>query len=292
MTLRALLAHDGLFWRRLADTGANHAPEWFRRTTPPLFALGAAIAIPAARRRIRANLVRVRGTASRARDAVDVMRTFTTFAFALTEALTKEERGASPPTATIYGERVLADVRRAGRGAVFATAHTAGWELVGPLLSRDHGMPVIMVMAKERDARALELQDAARAARGIGVLHVGADDPLASLELLRHARAGGVVALQVDRAPTGVRTRPVDLFDAPGVVPEGPIRLAQLSGAPLVPVFAARLGHKRYLVRAYDAILVPRRATEAELDAAAQSLADAMTSFIRAHPTQWLHFGD
>jgi KDO2-lipid IV(A) lauroyltransferase len=37
---------------------------------------------------------------------------------------------------------------------------------------------------------------------------------------------------------------------------------------------------------------VPRRATEADLDAAAQAVADAMTSFIRAHPTQWLHFGD
>jgi KDO2-lipid IV(A) lauroyltransferase len=68
--------------------------------------------------------------------------------------------------------------------------------------------------------------------------------------------------------------------------------LAQISGAPLVPVFAARLGHMRYLVRAYDAIRVPRRATEADLDAAAQAVADAMTSFIRAHPTQWLHFGD
>ncbi len=237
-------------------------------------------------------MLRVRGPASAPRDAVDVVRTFSTFAFALTEALTTNADGGAPPTAMIYGERVLAEVRRAGRGAILATAHTAGWEVVGPLLSREHGMRVVMVMAKERDAKALELQDAARAARGVGVAHVAGDDPLASLELLGHARRGGAVALQVDRVPEGVRARRVQLFGAPGVVPEGPIRLAQLSGAPLVPVFAARLGHKRYLVRAYEPISVPRRPTERDLDAAAQTLADAMTSFIRAHPTQWLNFGD
>jgi lauroyl/myristoyl acyltransferase len=290
VNLRELLAADGVFWRRLADTGANHTPEWFRRATPPLFALGAILAIPEARARIRSNLIRVRGPASAVRDAIDVVRTFSTFAYSITDALSTKP--VSSPSAIIYGERVLADVRRAGRGAIFATAHTAGWEMVGPLLSRDHAMRVVMVMAKERDDKALELQDAARAARGATVVHVGADDPLASLDLLRHARRGGVVALQVDRAPPGVRTRAVELFGAPGVVPEGPIRLAQLSGAPLVPVFAARLGHQRYLVRAYDAIVVRRRATEAEIDAAAQALADAMTAFIRAHPTQWLHFGD
>jgi hypothetical protein len=35
---------------------------------------------------------------------------------------------------------------------------------------------------------------------------------------------------------------------------------------------------------------VPRRASNDELDLAGQALADAMTTFVRTHPTQWFHF--
>ena len=73
-------------------------------------------------------------------------------------------------------------------------------------------------------------------------------------------------------------------------MPEGPLRLAQVSGAPLLPVFCARMGHRQYLIEAYPAIHVARQATDADLDAAAQGLADRVGSFLRAHPTQWFNF--
>jgi KDO2-lipid IV(A) lauroyltransferase len=121
------------------------------------------------------------------------------------------------------------------------------------------------------------------------VVHVG-DDPLAVLPLVRHLRSGGVVALQVDRVPPRLRTRSVTLFGAASAIPEGPLRLAMLTGAPIVPIFAARTGHRRYEVVAHPPIRVARSAGESELDSAAQSVADAMQSFVRARPTQWFHF--
>jgi KDO2-lipid IV(A) lauroyltransferase len=140
-----------------------------------------------------------------------------------------------------------------------------------------------------RDATARAIQDDARRASGLLVAHVG-DDPLSALPLVHHLRGGGVVALQIDRAPAQIRSRPVTLFGAPASIPEGPMRLAMLTGAPLLPIFAARTGYREYEVVASAPIRLSRRATGHELDAAAQALADAMQAFVRARPTQWFHF--
>ncbi len=114
--------------------------------------------------------------------------------------------------------------------------------------------------------------------------------PLSALPLARHVRDGGAVALQIDRIPVGLRTREVTAFGERARVPEGPLRLATLTGAPLVPVFAARTGHRKYEVAVSPPIRLARNAGDAELDAAAQTMADAMQTFVRAHPTSWFHF--
>jgi KDO2-lipid IV(A) lauroyltransferase len=123
------------------------------------------------------------------------------------------------------------------------------------------------------------------------VAHAG-DDPLSALPLLKHLREGGIVALQIDRSPEGMRSRRVRLFGAEGRIPEGPLRLAAASGAPVLTVFAARLGHGRYEVVAREPVWLERGAGEEEIDAAAQKVADGLTEFVRARPTQWFHFGD
>jgi KDO2-lipid IV(A) lauroyltransferase len=171
------------------------------------------------------------------------------------------------------------------------TAHTAGWESVGPVLARDQGLHMMIVMQAEPDQRAQSLQDDARKRAGALIVHAGGD-PLAALPLLRHLKTpGGVVALQLDRFVDGMRTREVELLGKKARIPEGPLRLAQVSGAPILPVFCARVGYRQYLIDLYESRIVPRHASEAELDAVAQHLADSMGTFLRKHPTQWFHFG-
>jgi KDO2-lipid IV(A) lauroyltransferase len=284
------LALDGSFWRRLARAGAARGPEWFVRFSPPIIGLAACAVAPAPRRQVARNLRRIRGRRGAARDAVDVARTFATYASCLAEILGAGSPRGRLPRAVVWGEHFVFDALASGRGVIFATAHTAGWETVGPLLSRDHSIRMMIAEERERDAAARAIQDEARRASGLLVAHVG-DDPLSALPLVHHLRGGGIVALQIDRAPPRLRTRSVDLFGAPGAIPEGPLRMAMLTGAPLVPIFAARTGYREYEVVAHAPIRLSRRATEGELDAAAQGLADAMQSFVRKHPTQWFHFG-
>lgn len=219
-----------------------------------------------------------------------MLRTFGTYASCLTEVLSNEAAaGPKAPRAYVLGERHFRSVLREGKGLVLVTCHTAGWETVGPLLGRTYGLDLLLVTHEEPDRHAGRIQDDARRRAGVSIAHVG--DPLASLPLLRHLRRGGVVALQLDRMVPGMRTRAVSLLGRPGQIPEGPLRLAQLSGAPILPVFCARRGHREYIVQVCPPHHLDRQADEAALEATAQHVADAMTNFLREHPTQWFQFG-
>jgi KDO2-lipid IV(A) lauroyltransferase len=278
--------HEAAFWRRLASWGAVHGPTWWVRYSPPVFGAAAAILVKDARRAALRNLHRIRGPASPAKDARDVLATFSSYASCLAEMLANASPdGPVTPSATIYGERHIKTALARGKGIVLVTAHTAGWEVAGPLLARDYAAKIMLVMQPEPDERARAISDEARRRAGLAIAHVGTD-ALASLPLLRHLNEGGIVALQLDRYAPGMRTRSSQGWK----LPEGPIRLAQLSGAPLLPVFCAREGFRKYVIDAYAPLLVPRRASEAELDDAAAHLASAMTRFLRAHPTQWFHW--
>lgn len=283
--------HEALFWRRLAHWGASRGPEWWVRYSPPAFGWAAAALVPSARRAVLRNLHRIRGPASPADDARDVLATFSTYASCLAEVLSNDApTGPRPPETSHRRKHHVEEARAHGKGIIMVTAHTAGWETVGPMVARNQGLQMMFVMRPEADERARELHDEARKRAGVSILHAG-DDPLASLPLLRHLRSGGVVALQLDRVAPGMRTREVDLLGERTKIPEGPLRLAQVSGAPILPVFCARVGYRKYVVELYESRVVPRHATEAELDTVGQHLADSLASFLREHPTQWFHFG-
>lgn len=284
----ATLSLDGSFWRRFARWGAR-GPEWFVRTAPPVIGLIACAVAPNERRAIARNLRRMRGRRGPFREAADVARTFATYAACLTEVLGAGSGVGRVPKAVVFGDLHFEDALAMGRGIVLVTAHTAGWEVIGPLLARDERLDVMIVEAPERDVVANAIQDDARRAHGLKVAHVG-DDPLSALPLVRHLRGGGLVALQVDRAPRGVRARNATLFSEITRIPEGPLRLAALTGAPIVPVFVARTGHRRYNVVASAPIRLDRSAGAADLDLAAQELASRLEAFVRIRPTQWFHF--
>jgi len=284
------LSLDGALLRRAALWGATRTPAWFARAAPPVVGLVVCALAAEPRRRVAQNLTLVRGERGALRNALDVGTTFASYASCLAEILGAGSRHGRLPAVLVHGELHALDALAGGRGVILATAHTGGWESVGPVLTRDLGLRVMIAESPERDPGASEIQDRVRKAQGLLVTHVG-DDPLSALPLARHLREGGAVALQLDRLPPGQRCRAITLFDRPGHIPEGPLRLAAVTGAPILPVFAARTGHRRYEVHVFPPQPVARDAPEAELDRVAQALGDRMQSFLRAHPTQWFHFG-
>ena len=283
-------AHDGLLWRKLARLGAAHGPRWFVEYSPPLVGLCAALLLPRSRRTVRSNLRLIRGPVGRAREAREVAKTFTSYAGCLAEVLSNGSKNSALPDLEVSGRPHMERAVALGRGGIVVTAHTAGWELVGPVLRKHKGLDVVLVMEAERDGGARELQDRARRATGMQVAHVG-EDPFSSLPLLHKLRDRAALAIQIDRVPSGMRGIPAQIFGAAGEIPEGPLRLAQLSGAPIVPIFCARLGFRSYFAEVFEPVLLPRRPDAKTLEATAQGLADSMTNFVRRYPTQWFDFG-
>jgi KDO2-lipid IV(A) lauroyltransferase len=173
---------------------------------------------------------------------------------------------------------------------VLVTAHTGTWDMAARALSARLGVEVLVVMQREADARARELHDSLRMRPGVRIVHV--DHPLDSVAMLRHLHAGGVVAIQIDRVPAGVRFLEAELFGGPFRVPEGPFLLAGTAQSALLPVFSRRCGYFDYEVVFGQARWLSRRPASEEMKLAAAGVAEDLARFVRAHPNDWFHFDE
>jgi KDO2-lipid IV(A) lauroyltransferase len=275
--------------RRLAYAGARYGPTFWVRHSPAFFGLAFACLLPRERRAVRENLRRIRGRRDGAHEALDVARTFVEYAHCLAESLGMDRPEALRAVPEVRGAEHLDTALALGRGAVIVTAHAGAWDAAALWLERDRRAEVTIVMAKEADTRARELQDAVRLRGGIRIVHTGGD-AFAALPLLGQLKRGGLVAVQLDRT-AGTHFLEGDLFRRPFPVPEGPFRLASLARAPVIPVFARRNGYFQYSIDVCPPIWVSRRASRDDLRAgAALALAD-LERFLEKNPTQWFHFG-
>ncbi len=259
--------------------------------SPKLFGTAFALALPETRARVRRNLRRVKGKRGYFSEQRDILQTFNSYAACLAESLGIDRPDARGTQLTVEGEGHLQGALSAGHGAILVTAHIGPWDSAARLLAKNFRADVLVVMLAEPDEQARRVHDAVRQRGGVRVVHVG-EHPLDGLPLLRHVRQGGMVAVQIDRAAPGGRGLDVELFGSAERIPEGPFRLAALSGAPIVPIFAHRVGYFRYEFSIAPPIWLNRRASAQELQAAAAVAAGTMQSFISRHPTEWFHFSN
>lgn len=281
------VSRHSVFLRKLAWLGAARGPFWLLRYSPPLVGWSAAVLSTDARQHVIENLHRIRGPAPLWRDTLDTMRTFASFAGALGESLAAGSKNERPLEPVVEGGDHLRAVL--GGPFIIGTIHSGGWDVLAALLTGDLELDMVLVMAHEADAAAERFHDDVRGQRKVRVVHVGAD-ALDALPLLGQLRRGGVVAMQLDRTPPGMRTVPVRLFDSQGALPEGPFYLARLARAPLLPIFCARTGFRRYRIVIHPPVRIERDAPPEAMLASAQSVADRITTFLRAHPSQWFNF--
>ena len=281
------VSRNSVFLRKLAWLGAARAPFWVLRYSPPIVGWTAALLSKDARTRVVENLHRIRGPAPGWRDAIDTMRTFASFAGALGESLATGSKNERPLQPVIEGGKHIREL--VGSPFIIGTIHSGGWDVLGALLTNDLELDVVIVMAHEEDAGAERLHDEIRGKAKVRVVHVGSD-ALDALPLLGQLRRGGIVAMQLDRTPPGMRTVPVRLFGAESALPEGPFHLARLARVPLVPIFCARTGFRRYHLVIHPPVRLARDAPQEATEEVAQAIADRITSFLRTYPSQWFNF--
>ena len=281
----------GVFWFRLHSFGVRILPDWALRGVMLLFTTFFWIVLRKIRAAIAGNLEAVLGPCGWWQRQVRIFRTFSSFAWCLSE---RYERLSTDRAFEVEAEGLEGwqEVNASGEGFILVTAHLGSWE-VGSMLpaTRDHRR-IHVVREAETDPRAQRfIAELIRRCGGdLYVTHF-AEDPQLGVAMLDALRGGEVVALQGDRPRAGGRAAEVPLFGRPFPLPVGPAALARAAGVPIVPVFVFRAGRRHYRCAILPPIRVARTGDrQRDLEGALEGFAAGLEAAIRREPHQWFCF--
>lgn len=174
-----------------------------------------------------------------------------------------------------------------GRGVVIVCMHFGNWDLGGTATAA-HGFPFAAIGERFGDPRLDREVFGEREALGMRILPL--DGPM--IAAVRHLRAGGALALLVDR-PLVDEGIEVEFFGAKTHVPAGPARLARRTGSALVAAAMPRVERNRPEVT-IEATFGLEQDGEggASEEAMMAAVMRAHERYIRRWPDQWYMFRD
>lgn len=178
---------------------------------------------------------------------------------------------------------LLAEAR--GRGVLIVTAHLGAWELSSFLHSL-MGHPMGMVIRRLDNALVDGYVNAIRCLHGNRVFHKD-DFARALIKEMREGRTVGILMDTNMRPPQGVF---VPFFGVEACTASGLARVAQRTGAAVLPGFLLwEEGERRYVLR-FGQELPVETTGDAEADAVVNTarFTRAIEDAIRQHPEQWL----
>ena len=185
----------------------------------------------------------------------------------------------------VRGRDHLDAALRSGRGVIFCSAHYSNWEL-GASVVAYMGYPIVAITQMHADSSANRVFVEQREARGVRVVH----SQHGAKAALRALRQNQTVAVLGDRT-TGGPTVEVQFLGRRTALPQGPWRLAAISGAALLPTFVHRrsdLGYTLEIGPAIDSLKAGTR--EKQIVYSAQQWTHCFESRLRADPCQWAEF--
>ena len=278
---RAWLA--ALFWN------AAHAPGLIRRLRPAILTLAWRCS-PGLRRGPRANAARLLGPASTPGERERLARAVAShFLDAVVEMGANRARAPSDLLARlgrVDGEEAYRALRARRRGAILVTAHLGHFETAIAMLARVE--PRIHVVFSRDESMLFERLRARQHAR-LGVLDAPVNDGLEMWVRLRDALdADEVVLMQGDRVMPGQPGARVPFLGGHLRLPLGPVKLARLTGAPLIPVFAVADDDGRIRIAIEPPIDLGDGPVRGQDDPALARLASVIEEYVRRYPDQWM----
>lgn len=185
----------------------------------------------------------------------------------------------------VQGLDAYRHARSLRKGAILVTAHLGTFEAgLAALAGEERRVHVVF----KRDASPAFESLRARLHQVLGVIEAPIDDGMGSWLSLRDAlQRDEVIVMQGDRAVPGQRSAVVEFLHGHVRLPTGPVRLAMLTGAPIVPVFALPTKNGRYRVELKEPIYADGSDSEG-VTSTLKQLADAIAEVVAANPHQWL----
>lgn len=182
----------------------------------------------------------------------------------------------------VTGWENVQEALKLGKGVVMTSAHFGNIEVVlYAMLLR--GVSITIPAERVEPPELFEYLTKLRTSKGLKLIPV--DGPM--IELIRTLRRGGVAGIAGDRNVAGEGCV-VTFFGAPARLPDGHVRLALRTGAPLMLGFSRRVQHDRYEATFLPHFLIPNEGTEEERFAAGMSyVVRGLEEAIRKCPEQW-----
>jgi len=170
-----------------------------------------------------------------------------------------------------------------GKGVIVSSAHMGCPDIVVQWLA-NRDIPVIIPVERLEPEPLFRYICNLRMSKGIRLLPV--DGPL--LELARALRRGEVVGVTADRDITDSGVI-VPFFGAPARLPDGPVRLAYSTGAPLVMAFNIRLPDNNFLAWVEPPIYITKSGDkEGAIQEGMRKVVSVMERYISKYPDQWV----
>jgi KDO2-lipid IV(A) lauroyltransferase len=186
----------------------------------------------------------------------------------------------------IVGAEHLDEAAAMGKGVIFVSGHMGATE-VAAAMAVLRGYKITTVVEQIKPQWLLDYMTLSRQQMGITILPAARS----GVSLLRTLRRGGMAAFVIDAGISHGGSVTVDFFGRPTTFPDGPARLARLSGAPLVFGAGIRLPGGRYRACIYPPIIAsPDASADADAHRVTQALAQTFESLISKYPSQWYAF--
>ena len=190
------------------------------------------------------------------------------------------------------------DAYERGHGVVAVSMHFGAWE-AGLAAWNGGGGRLALLAERLRPQKLFEAIAGARGALGVKVIPIDVEAMVAGdaqtarrigagamREVFKHLRAGGGVAIAIDRDLTGTGTE-MTFFGRPARIPVGVVEVAIRSGSAIVPVVLLRTS------TGYDGIVFdeqrydPDAPRDAEVERVTRNILAIFEAVIRRNPEQW-----
>lgn len=224
---------------------------------------------------------------------VDFFRHFYSFGRSLIDryVLTRKMRDAEKFRFDFHNESVIASEAAHGSGVILLGAHMGNWEISASFVGRRLSKRVHVFMYDTAGTTTNTVEATANDSVIIHPVQTGGAD--VAVEIINALRAGEIVCMHGDRFFKRQRTVPVEFFGKKALFPAGPMAMASITGASVIPCFTLWSSPFKYEFSATTPIR-PEHGTRERRDAAIE---EAMRHYVailedrcRQYPLQWYNF--
>jgi len=180
---------------------------------------------------------------------------------------------------------ILDEALERGRGAVIVTAHLGSFDFLGKTL-QSRGYKLNSLTSRTTARFLFDGVTYLRRKRGPNLIEASPSGVRKVILAIRRGECG-VLASDRDFFLNGY---PVTFFGRDTTLPPGAIRLARDTGAPIVPLFAVRLGNRRGIMIEPSFVVERTKNLDDDLKSGMKKIVDVLEKAISSLPDQWVMF--